>query len=104
MNKSRTIVMAFAAGIIAWPWLMLTEEEKRSPDMSCPAVGEAWARVSDWSRWYHDLKNLLTEMFRCDAQWWSKFSAWLICAEALLLVLALSIIAVLLVRVANKGI
>lgn len=90
LNKPATIVVAAAAGFPAWLWLIITEPDKRSPDQSCPAVIDAWTRLTLYS--YHNLKNLWTELFRCDAQWWSKFTGFAMVTETLIILCLLIVI------------
>ncbi|WP_119270847.1 hypothetical protein [Taklimakanibacter deserti] len=44
------------------------------PDLTCPMVIDAFERLDAAGRWYHDAKSLFTEAFRCDPQWWAKFT------------------------------
>lgn len=71
--------LTFAAAVLAMlpagPLLFL--EGKVAPK-TCPAVTDAWARIEELGRLYHDLKNLMTELFRCDPQWWAKVSGFVI--------------------------
>jgi hypothetical protein len=75
--------VAFLAALLvmlpAGPLLLL---ERLLPDTSCAAVSDAWLRIFEIAgRLYHDLKNLMTELFRCDAQWWAKetlFVVWVL--------------------------
>lgn len=73
------VLAAFAAMLLAGPLLLL--EGKVWPVTSCAAVVDAWLRIEVLGRLYHDLKNLMTELFRCDAQWWAKetlFVVWVL--------------------------
>jgi hypothetical protein len=80
MKKPLALLGAFLAMLPAGPLLLL--EGRVWPDTSCAAVSEAWLRIFEIvGRLYHDLKNLMTELFRCDAQWWAKetlFVVWVL--------------------------
>lgn len=88
-----TFFVAALTGIISWPLLIVND---RPLDTSCPAVEDAWIRIEEAGRLFHDLKNLLTELFRCDPLWWAKFASftW---------ALSLILIVVLLVMLAMRG-
>lgn len=53
---------------------MLAFERWRPNAVKVPA--DTWPRIAEPGRWFHDMKNLTTELFRADAQWWSKASAF----------------------------
>lgn len=76
MRRFGTLLAAFAAMLPAGPLLIINGEFW--PDTSCPAIADAWLRIEALGRLYHDLKNLMTELFRCDAQWWAKETLFLV--------------------------
>lgn len=76
MKRTTAFIAACVCMIPAAPILFV--EGKLFPDTSCPAVIDAWARIDALGRLYHDLKNVMTELFRCDAQWWAKVSGFTI--------------------------
>lgn len=101
MRSGPVIAISTAlAGVIAWPALMFQGET--SPDRSCLAVADAWARIAALGRWFHDIKNLGTELFRCDPQWWFKFSSFVGTVESLMIV-ALAIWAIILRRLYERS-
>lgn len=65
---------AAAAETVLQAYVVLGLKGQWLPDLTCAAVLDAFERVEAVGRWYHDHKNWLTEAFRCDAQWWSKFT------------------------------
>jgi hypothetical protein len=79
MKRGPVIFLVAASAeflFFAYPFLAL--EGRWLPDLTCLAVTDAFERIETAGRWYHDHKNLLTEAFRCDAQWWSKFTIFAI--------------------------
>lgn len=101
--KAGTVIILLTAitGIISWPLLLL--EGKTWPETSCLAMLDAWERIyyalaHDIWRLFHDLKNLGTEAFRCDAQWWFKFTSFTWVGGSLLVVALVAYVIVLLIR------
>lgn len=86
MKRFLTILAALLASAVALPSLLL--EGRVTPDTSCPAVADAWRRIEDSGRLYHDLKNLSTELVRCDSQWWAKAFACVVLALVIWAVIA----------------
>jgi hypothetical protein len=84
MKRGTAIFLAaVAAELVLALWLL---EGKTWPDVACPAVVDAWQRIDAPGRLYHDLKNLGTELFRCDSQWWFKFSGFMWVSEAVVII------------------
>lgn len=75
-NKSIILIAAIIVELFAFPFLLI--EGKFWPNQSCIMIIDAWERIGLAGQLYHDLKNLMTELYRCDPQWWSKFSLSLI--------------------------
>ena len=92
--KRWPIALAAACGFPAWIWLQISEPDKRLPDQTCAAVVDAWARLAELFS-FHNLKNLWTELFRCDAQWWSKFTGFTWVSSAMIILALLIVIAAL---------
>lgn len=84
------------AGLIAYPALMLQGEAW--PVTSCFAVADAWERIAALGRWFHDIKNLGSELYRCDPQWWFKFSSFVGSVEALIILALVIYVVILKVR------
>lgn len=75
MKRGFTVfLLAALAETILQAYVVLGLQGQWLPDFGCAAVVDAFDRIEAAGRWYHDHKNLLTEAFRCDAQWWSKFT------------------------------
>lgn len=88
--KPVTIIAALVAAATSGP--IMLADRRLMPNTACPAVGDAWVRLEDWSRHYHDLKNLAVEMVRCDPQWWAKILLCIILVQAIAIIaLALSV-------------
>jgi hypothetical protein len=93
MKRFLTILTALVASGLALPALLV--QGRVTPDTSCPVVTDAWQRLAEEGRLYHDLKNLSTEMVRCDSQWFIK--------ATMFVVLALIIYAVWMTVIAWRG-
>lgn len=70
LMKPRSLLIALVAAGTAGPMMLIGK--RVVPETACPAVADAWVRLEDWDRTYHDLKNLAVELVRCDPQWWAK--------------------------------
>lgn len=85
VRRLATFLTACLAAGSAFP-VMFTQ--RMVPKMECAAVGDAWIRIATEGRLYHDLKNLISELIRCDSEWWGKFLMFVILMLVLYIVIA----------------
>lgn len=84
MSRGPSVWLLVAmTGLIAWPALLADGETW--PATACVAVVDAWERIALAGRLFHDLKNLLTELFRCDPQWWAKLASFVWTVETIVI-------------------
>jgi len=72
----KLLLVAFICSALSFPAMVVTDRA-----LPRPPAPERVQWQEDRS-WFHNMKNETTEAVRADAQWWSKFLAFVVVTQA----------------------